>query len=328
MDRTFDNIPDDHGAEIKKRVIERDGSDGEERPTKRARANTSDLLPLESDWQDTEELPKPEDVLDKYDHKRLQRGLRFISGAAKRKVTPRTQEFLELYKEAYKVALDVKAPAEASRAVVQAMDKAYFSTSFYFQPRSLEEHDRLMHYVRLRRLEFTANYGDYLGQELQGIRADLKEAAKGASSEIRSATRESGPPKTWVAIDDELAGANMADLRKHVNVACDILGLDSQHMVWLIKEWAERNRIFHNQIRQCISDCHWTKLAEQICRDLKDLINVAPDEDTARYYEKVIVNIQEEYFDITSRDDPNDWLPNEKARKLRLEKQAKEKEKA
>ena len=25
--------------------------------------------------------------------------------------------------------------------------------------------------------------------------------------------------------------------------------IDSNHMLWLIKEWAERNRVFHNQIR-------------------------------------------------------------------------------
>ena len=320
MDRTFDIIPDDHGEEIKKRVMERDGSDSEERPKKRARANTSNLLPPESDWQNTEEPPKPEDDLDKYDCERLQQGLRFVDGAAKRKITPRTQEFLKLHKEAYKVALDGEALDKASHAVVQAMDRVYSSAWFYFQPRSSEEHDRLMHYVKLRRLEFVANYGPYLGQELQVIRVDLEAAAKGASSKIGHAAPKLGPPKTWIDIDNELASANMADLRKHVNVACGVLGIDSEHMVWLIKEWAERNRIFHNQIRQYISDCHWSKLAEQICRDLKELINVAPDEDTARNYGKAIVDIQGEYFEVMSRDDPQTWFPNGKARKLTLEK--------
>ena len=35
--------------------------------------------------------------------------------------------------------------------------------------------------------------------------------------------------------------------------------IDSNHMLWLIKEWAERNRVFHNQIRQHISDCHFRR---------------------------------------------------------------------
>ncbi len=99
-------------------------------------------------------------------------------------------------------------------------------------------------------------------------------------------------------------------------------------MLWLIKEWAERNRIFHNQIRQCISDCHWGRLAEQVCRDLKELLNVAPDPDTAANYEKVLLSIQNEYFDAISREDPQHWFPNEKARKLTEEILAREKKRA
>ncbi|KAI9772749.1 MAG: hypothetical protein M1840_000344 [Geoglossum simile] len=325
MDPYLDTIPDDHGEEIKTRVRERDGSDGEERPTKRARADTSALLPPGGDEQEVETPPKPEDDLDKYDRERLQKGLRYINGAAKRKITPRTQEFLKLHKDAYKAALDGEAPEKASRAVVQAMDKVYYSAAFFFKPRSSEEHEHLMHYVKLRRLELLANYGDYLGQELQEIRADLKAAAIGTSSEVRGAALELGPPKTWLTIADELAGANMADLRKHVYIACGVLGVDPNHMLWLIKEWAERNRTFHNHIRQYISECRWPRLAEQICRDLKELLNVAPDPDTAANYEKVLLSIQNEYFDVMIRDDPDYWYPNEKAREMVAEKMAREK---
>lgn len=329
MDPYLDTIPDDRGEEIRKRVRERDGSDSEERPTKRARADTSSLLPPGGNEQEVEEPLKPEDDLDKYDRERLQKGLRYINEAAKRKITPRTQEFLKLHKDAYKVALDGSASEKASCAVVQAMDQVYYSAAFYLKPRSSEEHEHLMHYVKLRRLELLANYGDYLGQELQEIRADLKAAAAtGASSAVREAVLELGPPKTWLTIADELAGANMGDLRKHVYIACGVLGIDPNHMLWLIKEWAERNRIFHNQIRQYISDCHWSRLAEQVCRDLKELLNVAPDLDTAANYEKVLLSIQNEYFDVISRDDPEHWFPNEKARKITEEKMAREKKRA
>jgi hypothetical protein len=329
MDLYRDTIPDDRGEEIRARVRERDGSDSEGRPAKRARANTSALLPSEGDRQEeVEEPPKPEDDLAKYNRERLQKGLRYINQAAKRKITPRTQEFLELHKDAYKVALESEASEKASRAVVQAMDRVYYSAAFFFKPRSSQEHEHLMQYVKLRRLELLANYGDYLGQELQEIRADLKAAAIGASSEVRKAAFELGPPKTWLTIADELAGADVADLRKHVYVACGVLGIDPNHMVWLIGEWAERNRIFHNQIRQYISECRWFRLAEQICRDLKELLNVAPDPDTAAKYEKVLLSIQNEYFDVVDRDDPDAWYPNEKARKMGVEKVAREKNRA
>lgn len=320
MDLYKNTIPDDHGIEIKKRIRERDDPDDEGRSFKRPRADTSALLPPASDQQEIEEPPKPEDDLDKYDQKRLQQGLRYIDGASKRKITPRTQEFLKIHKEAYKIALNGDAPVTTSRAVVQVLDKVYYSTSFYLRPRSSDEHDHLMQYVRLRRLELLANYGDYLGQELQDIRSDLKAAASGSDSDIQNASRNLGPPKQWTAIADELAGADPADLRKHVAVACGVLGIDSEHMLWLIEEWAQRNRLFHNSIRQYISDCHWHLLAEQISRDLAELLNVATDADSAAKYEKVVLNIQNEYFDDISRDDPRVYQPSEKARKLTQEK--------
>jgi hypothetical protein len=102
--------------------------------------------------------------------------------------------------------------------------------------------------MKLRQLELLANYGDYLGQKLQEIRADLKAAAAGASSEVRKAAFELRPPKTWLTIVDELAGANVTDLYKYVYIACGILGINPNYMLWLIGEWRDRNCIFHNQI--------------------------------------------------------------------------------
>ena len=222
--------------------------------------------------------------------------------AAKQKITPRTQESLKLHENAYKVALDGRVPEEASRAVVQAMDRVYCSAGFDLKPRSSEEHKCLMHYVKLRRLKLLANYSDYLGQELQKIRADLKAAV----------------------VD---AAFDMGDLRKQVYIDCDVLGIDANHMLWLIIQWAERKRTLHNQIRQYISDCHWPRLAKQLRRDLKELLNVVPP-DTATMYENVLLSIQTEYFDVKSRDDPEYWFVNEKAKKLTKERLVREKKQA
>ena len=156
--------------------------------------------------------------------------------------------------------------------------------------------------MKLRQLELLANYGDYLGQELQKTRADLK-----------------------VAVVD--AVFDMGDLRKYVYIGCDVLGIDANHELWLIKEWAERDRTFHNQIRQHFFDCHWPHLAEQLCRDLKELLNVVPP-NTTKMYENVLLTIQTEYFMVTSRDDPQYWFANEKAKKLTEEKLVREKKRA
>ena len=320
MDPYRDIIPDNDGEDIRKRVRERDGSDDEGLPTKRPRANTSALLP-----------PKPEDDLERYDCARLQQGLRYIDGAAKRKITPRTQEFLRLHKDAYKVALVGEAPKTASRAVVQALDKVYDTRQFHFKSRSSEEHERLMNYVKLRQLELLAHYGDYLEHEASLFRADLKEAASGVhsdNSEIRAASRGLSGPSTWTDIADKLAGADVTGLRKNVYGACDALGIDPEHMLWLIEEWAQRNRVFHNSIRQYISECRWHYVAKQICHDLKELPNVAPDHDTAVKYERVLLKIRSDYFNVKDPYDPDYWVPNEKAIKLMEEKVAKDKKKA
>jgi hypothetical protein len=96
MDQYPDVIPDDRGEEIRRLVRERDG------------VNTTFLPPGGPKEQDEEQLepPRPEDDLKKYDRNRLENGLRFLHGATKRKVTPRTKEFLKLHDDAYVTALD------------------------------------------------------------------------------------------------------------------------------------------------------------------------------------------------------------------------------
>ena len=324
MDPYLSTIPDERGEEIKKRVRERDDTETEGIPTKRARSNTEALLSPELGEEDFTNPPKPETNVNGYTRERLQKGLRYINGATKRNITPRTRQFLSLHKDAYKTALESESPSEASRAVVQAMDDVYYSAAFFLNPDSQDHYKRVMRYVKLRRLELLANYGDYLGQELQGIRADLKAAAMGASSDVQNAAQRLGPPNKWTEIARELAEADatdlaqadVKDLRKHVYDACNVLGIDYSHMVWLIKEWGERNRVFHNQIREYISHCHWASLADQISRDLKELPNVAGDEDEAAHYEKVLLHIRDEYFDIIDDDDPEHWFPNTKAKEL------------
>ena len=328
MDPYIDCIPDDQGREIKKRVRERDGSDAGGLPIKRSRANTTALLPS-GDIKTTDEPLVPEDDLTKYDRERLQRGLSYINAATRRKITPRTQEFLKMHKEAYKAALEESIPQIAAQAVVQAMDKVYHSSAFFFKPLTPDEHEECMYYVKLRRLEMLANYGDWLGQELQEIRAKLKSAAQDSgSTELREAQLELGPPRQWVEIAEELAGLNADNLRKHVYVTCGTLGIDPKHMLWLIDVWGERNRVFHNYSREYIKQCQWHSLAQQACRDLKEILNVAPDEATAQNYEKVILSIQSEYFNVVDRDNPQHWFPNDKAIRLTQEKANREKKRA
>jgi len=103
MDPFLTIIPDDRGQEIRELVRERDGFDSEGKDnevdlTRRPTVNTVAHLPLAGDGQvgeqeveqEVESPPMPEHDLDQYYCERLETGLRYINGAVKRRITPRT----------------------------------------------------------------------------------------------------------------------------------------------------------------------------------------------------------------------------------------------
>ena len=318
MDPYRDIIPHEQGETIRSLVRKRDESTSPVASSKRPRTRDGEPEPAGLDEKhDLNEPPIPEKSLADYDKNRLTEGLSKMKQIAKRDITPRTQAFVKMHIEAYRNALDEESPTKAAVAVVQALDQVYNSSAFYLKPRLPDEQERLMNYLKLRRLELLGNYGDYLGQNLQEIRARLnKEAAARMDPDLERASAALGRPYTWVQIAENLQGVNAAEMHKNVGVACAVLGLDPNHMIWLINEWAARNDVFHNQVREYINTCDWSEVAKAISRDLKELIKVCPDQETARSYEKVLLSIREEYFDVIDDDEPRSWVPNEKALSL------------
>ncbi|KAI4209036.1 MAG: hypothetical protein LQ351_007984 [Letrouitia transgressa] len=312
-------VPDDFGKDIKKRMIDGDGSDSEEPAKKRARANTDSLLPPEDPSEpdgDVLDPPEPEDDLEKYTTERLQKGLKYIKKAEKRDITPRTRVYLEFYKDAYKDALERTSLESASRAVVQKMDEVYRSSALYFKVESAEKHEYNMLLVEVRKLELLICYGDYLGQELQKFRADLtKEVKKGYSSEVKKAHARLGGNKLWTSVADEIEGKAPTNIPEHMDIACVVLGLDSDYMSWIVSEYAKRNRKFHNQVRVYIEKCEWTKLGEQICRDINELPNLITSKDEYDKYITVLSNIRDRYFEVKDPYNVKFWHANARAKK-------------
>ncbi len=97
--------------------------------------------------------------------------------------------FLKMHINAYKTTLHDEVRKEAFVAVVQALDGVYRSEAFLLKPRKPDEHDSYVQFVKLRRMELLANYGDYLGRSLQEARAHLKKAtaAEDASWDLKEA---------------------------------------------------------------------------------------------------------------------------------------------
>lgn len=147
-----------------------------------------------------------------------------------------------------------------------------------------------------------ANYGDYLGQELQELPVELKEAAKIRGKAVEEAALALGPSRRWVRIADELSESDSIVIAAHVRVASGVLGIDAHHMSWLIKEWGARCRNFHNSAREYIEDCRWSRLRNLLCRDLKELLMVT-DAETAFEFKKMLPRLAHKYFDINDYDD-------------------------
>ncbi len=73
-------------------------------------------------------------------------------------------------------------------------------------------------------------------------------------------------------------------------------GIDSNHLVWLIEQWGESNRTFHNHSRQHIGHCGWPQLAQQLSLDLTEVLNMAPNEEEARKYERAMLKMANYWF--------------------------------
>ena len=316
MDPYIDTLPHDRGEEIKDLVAERDRSDDEPPLPESAGMDTDELFPPETDRHGPEDSLEPEDDLNNYTWERLQSGLLKINQAAEEmQITPRTRTFLSLYRDAYEVALAGTCPAIASRRVVRAMDDVYHSATWYYRPRTGEEYGSMMCYIELRKLELQANYADFMGQE-EGV----------------SVVASSRPPtplqQQQQNISRRLVDVDVSVLRKNVFLGCGILGLDPMHMRWLLQLWMERGDDDHmlcssTRLRGHILDCYWPRVAEQVCRDLKELVNIMggdDDWDVAKGYERVMVGIRDMYFRVYNRDEWQHWIPNERAKGLSDEK--------
>lgn len=314
---------------------------------RRPRSNTHELLgpdhPILPTTIDLPAFPQPETDFQAYTEERLQRGLQYVASKLKRNIIPRTKAFLINHKKAYKAALQA---TESDRltclASVQTLEKVFNSESFLHNDYSQTDMTPIEAIRKFRELEILANYGDYLSHEVQGFRNRLFiPGADEGEEEILSRARPAfGNQKLWTEIADilkieeekiaELSKASHDDDYLKTNISyilrrsCYFLGIDSEHMRWAIQEYANRNRKFHNNINDYISNCSWHDLARQISKDLADLPMVMDLKAIPRY-ERSIKNIRDKYFDVGDfPNDPQNWYPNSHAKELAKEKAAAE----
>ena len=171
----------------------------------------------------------------------------------------------------------------------------------------------------VRRQEVRANYGDYLAVALQIFRAKFKAKAD-PKEETKDAREDFGPPKTWLEVSEQLDNPVLkAMILQHIYTYSSKLNLDPKHLGAIIREWRQRNQMFHNQTKLFIEKCDFYSLARQIHRDLKELPNFELPE-MVPVYETALKMIRSEYFTVKLEKDPAFWNLNETAYRLQGEK--------
>ena len=172
--------------------------------------------------------------------------------------------------------------------------------------------------LKLKRLELLANYGDYFGEQSQGLRARLNKSPDDTTYDQDHDT-DLGPPQTWLQISRESKGDRRREVRESVRTCCIILGLNTDHTRSLIEKWGERLDKMPNETRSLIERCQWYSLAKQLSRDLKELHNYMLDPDTLKVCKDVVVQLRAQYFEVIIEDDLATWLTTGKAFDLATE---------
>ncbi len=259
--------------------------------------------------------PQPEEDVNYYTQNRHQQGLQYSEARLTRKISPVTHAFMKKYHDAYEHALE--STTERNIGAVFAYDELLHSKAFLQREFSNSEMELVHELQRLRELEFLASYGDYLGAN---------------TSELRHRSRELKTPyyeqlsarSNWTTIAERLTVQIQANSSAEVGVkaavyaACMKIPLDYDQTMWAIQAYAERNGHCHNDVGEFIENMQWTKLAKRINADLHDMPSAIPLTRLAELpsWIKAIETVRDRYLAVNKDDDPETWVPANRALEL------------
>ena len=167
--------------------------------------------------------------------------------------------------------------------------------------------------LKLKRLEYYARYGDYLGRSAR----EMKEVAKG-NKDIEPVlkqywTKIQRQLKQEHVILDRLKYPTQEDVPTHYalwTLARD-LNIPSDHVEWSIECYAERNKLFHPGIDEMIQNRQFDDLARVLSQDLHDVERSLPidKKDDIAKMTALILRLQDKFFNVVKGDEdhPAAW---------------------
>jgi hypothetical protein len=236
--------------------------------------------PLPTMIDSSSETLKPEDDVDNYTDDRLKQGLKFADALlARRDTTPRTINYMILYKESIQHALEAPDPRERDVLVGGVKNIEHVINvrkSIYLEPS--EEVKKLQaDLLDLRTIEYYARYGDYLKRIPNQVRSHVTATNHPESSQLSDRW-------SWTSLGAQLkleskfleksdCNSTKSDTPLHCVLldACRGLGLDFHRTRWSILEYSTRNERMHRDMDVFIAQQDYGQLGTMLYHDYMDV---------------------------------------------------------
>lgn len=294
----------------------------------RKRADTTDLLPSSHDPNTTAipEAPIPEPSTSFYTNERLQKSLVYAELYLRRRdISPRSELFMQLYKEEVKDALNAETTKEKENHARMIMaEEKLIQEQYFLRPlKSVQEAEMEDQMLQLREFQYYTRYGDYMkiipnrlrlhtsSKKLENweliseniqwttIAAKIIEEEESRNKAVRKGTVQSLRQPTIAAVYG----------------ACTDLGISDLMAIWAIKEYGARNREVHQGLDDYKKKGQFHLLASILCADRDELFSTFSSirsETDLTHLQAIIQSEIDMCFEDAAKypDHPGAWIPS------------------
>ena len=295
----------------------------------RKRGDTTSLLPSSYD-PDTDvmpELPVPEASPSLYTRERLQQSLVYAERCLKRRdISPRSELFMQLYKEELKDALKAETTEQRENHAMMVMtEERLIQDKGFLRPlKSAHRAELKDQLLQLRELQYLKRYGDYMKIIPARLRLHASKhksenwqlipgnnywsriaVTLGAEEEARKEAVRVG-----AALDKVKSPTTAA-----VYMACADLGISEELALWSIQEYGTRNREVHRDLNDLKREGEFPLLASILCADRNELsstFSLIKSETDITHLRVIIQSEIDTWFEDTSDNSNHSaaWVPS------------------
>ena len=295
----------------------------------RKRGDTTSLLPSSYD-PDTDvmpELPVPEASPSLYTRERLQQSLVYAERCLKRRdISPRSELFMQLYKEELKDALRAKTmeQRENHAMMVMAEERLIQDKRFLRPLKSAHRAELEDQLLQLRELQYLTRYGDYMKIIPTRLRLYASKH-KSENWQLISGNNYWSEIAVDIVAEEEArkeavrVGAPLDKVKSPttaaVYMACADLGISKELAIWSIQEYGTRNREVHRDLKDLKRAGEFPLLASILSADRNELsstFSLIKSETDITHLRAIIQSEIDTCFEDTS-DNPNHpaaWVPS------------------